>query len=137
MVLSSAFMGAAGLVFLLVPSGLASLYTRSDDVRALAATLLPIAGVFQIADGLQAVLAGILRGAGDTRAAMTANFLGFWMVGVPVSLGLGFGLGCGAVGLWWGLVVGLLAVSGLLLLRARRRLRMVGVRVTLEGQANP
>jgi MATE family multidrug resistance protein len=137
MVLSSVFMGAAGLVFLLVPSGLAALYTRSDDVRALAATLLPIAGVFQIADGLQAVLAGILRGAGDTRAAMIANFLGFWMVGVPVSLGLGFGLGYGAVGLWWGLVVGLLVVSGLLVIRARRRLRMVGVRVTLEGQANP
>jgi hypothetical protein len=53
-------------------------------VIAVAASLIPIAGVFQIFDGLQVVAAGVLRGAGDTRAAMISNVLGFWLVGMPV-----------------------------------------------------
>ena len=71
-------------------------------VVTVAVSLIPIAGVFQVFDGLQVVAAGVLRGAGDTRAALIANLLGFWLVGTPVSLLLGFTAGLGVVGLWWG-----------------------------------
>ena len=77
--------------------------TRRDAaVIALAALLLPIAGVFQVFDGLQVVAIGLLRGLGDTRVPVIVNIVGFWCIGMPVSLWLGFGLGYGAVGLWWG-----------------------------------
>ena len=115
-------MAGTALLFLGFPSALASAYTSDLDVRALAAALIPIAGVFQVVDGLQVVSAGILRGLGDTRAPMVINLLGFWLLGMPVSLGLGFGLGLGPEGLWWGLVVGLTAVAGMLLMRIAGRL---------------
>jgi MATE family multidrug resistance protein len=90
-------------------------------VIALAALLLPIAGVFQVFDGLQVVAIGLLRGLGDTRTPMIVNIVGFWCIGMPVSLWLGFGLDYGAQGLWWGLVVGLVIVAVFLIVRVRQR----------------
>lgn len=121
LLVGAGFMSVSMVVFRLVPDALARIYTNDPAVLALAATLIPIAGVFQVADGLQAVAAGVLRGAGDTRAPLVLNLLGFWLVGTPISLYLGFRTPAGAVGLWWGLVAGLGAVALLLLLRMRRR----------------
>jgi MATE family multidrug resistance protein len=73
--------------------------------------------VFQLSDGVQAVGAGILRGAGDTRFAFGANILGHWLIGFPVALFLGFQRNMGIVGLWWGLCAGLTVVAGLLFVR--------------------
>jgi MATE family multidrug resistance protein len=115
------FMLCTGVLFVAVPGALASLYTPDAAVLALAALLLPLAGVFQVFDGLQVVAIGLLRGLGDTRVPLIANVIGFWCVGIPVSLWLGFGLDYGAVGLWWGLVVGLLVVAVFLIARVYRR----------------
>ena len=93
------FMLCTGALFILAPEPLAGLYTRDAMVLALAALLLPLAGVFQVFDGLQVVAIGLLRGLGDTRMPMIVNVIGFWCIGMPVSLWLGFGLGYGAVGL--------------------------------------
>jgi MATE family multidrug resistance protein len=51
---------------------------------------------------------------------MIVNVVGFWCLGIPVSLWLGFRLDYGAQGLWWGLVLGLTIVALILLLRLRR-----------------
>jgi MATE family multidrug resistance protein len=127
-----AFMSVMALVLLAVPVPIAQIYSEDLAVIALAATLLPIAGTFQIFDGIQVVSIGILRGLGDTRAPFVIAVLGFWLLGFPVSLWLGFGTSLAAAGLWWGLVVGLVAVAVLLLLRTRARLaRRVG-RVTVD-----
>ena len=103
----------------------------------MAATLIPIAGVFQIFDGIQVVAAGVLRGAGDTRAPLVVGVVGFWLIGVPVSIALGFGTGAGPVGLWWGLVVGLAAVAAILLGRVRITLQRTVQRVTIDHDPAP
>ncbi len=105
------------ILFLAAPRWLATAYVTEPDVIALAATLIPLAGVFQLFDGLQAVAGGALRGAADTRAAMVANILGFWAIGLPCGLALAFRAGMGPAGLWWGLVTGLAAVAVVLLVR--------------------
>lgn len=115
------FMLFTGVLFIASPELLARLYTPDMAVIALAALLLPIAGVFQVFDGLQVVAIGLLRGLGDTRTPMIVNVVGFWCIGMPVSLWLGFGLDYGAEGLWWGLVVGLVIVALFLIARVRRR----------------
>lgn len=125
------FMAASALALLSVPGLLAAAYTDVGEVGALAAALIPIAGFFQIFDGLQVVATGVLRGAADTRAPMIINVLGFWLLGIPTSLLLGFRLGLGPGGLWWGLVVGLAAVAVLLLVRVAWRLRRRIARVQL------
>jgi MATE family multidrug resistance protein len=122
LVCGAGFMACTALTFLALPGALAGAYTTDVAVVGLAAALIPIAGVFQVFDGVQVVSSGILRGLGDTRAPMVVNVLGFWLVGMPISLGLAFRFGLGPQGLWWGLVAGLAAVAVLLLARITRRL---------------
>ncbi|MBC7842896.1 MAG: MATE family efflux transporter [Gemmatimonadaceae bacterium] len=121
------------IIFLAVPRLLASAYVSEPGVIALAATLIPLAGVFQLFDGLQAVAGGALRGAADTRAAMVANILGFWAVGLPLGLWLAFRVDLGPAGLWWGLVAGLAAVSVVLLARLHWRFGGPLTRVHVDG----
>jgi MATE family multidrug resistance protein len=129
------FMLCTGALFILAPEPLAGLYTRDVAVLALAALLLPLAGLFQVFDGLQVVAIGLLRGLGDTRMPMIINVIGFWCIGMPVSLWLGFGLDYGAVGLWWGLVVGLIIVAVFLIARVRRREQHGLQRVIIDEHA--
>ena len=123
LVLGVGFMALAALAFVALPRPLAKLFTPDLGVVGIAALLIPIAGVFQIFDGIQAVAAGVLRGIGDTRAPLMVNLFGFWFLGVPISVYLGFYTGARAAGLWWGFVAGLGAVAVFLLLRIRVRMR--------------
>jgi len=131
--LGTAFMVLSAAAFTLFPHGLARIYTGDATVVALAATLIPIAGVFQVFDGVQAVAAGVLRGIGDTHAPALINVVGFWLIGLPVSWLLAFRHGGGAVGLWWGIVVGLAAVAIILLVRVRVRLGRSMRRVIIDA----
>lgn len=115
------FMVCTAALFLLLPGPLVRIYSADPPVVLLAASLLPIAGVFQVFDGLQVVASSVLRGVGDTRTPMLVNLLGFWAVGLPVGLVLGFPVGAGARGVWWGLALGLGMVALLLLRRVRTR----------------
>ena len=128
------YMALSACVLLALPGMFASAYTSVPGVAAVAALLIPIAGVFQVFDGLQVVSAGVLRGAGDTRAPLVSNVLGFWLVGMPVSLWLGFRAGLGVVGLWWGFVAGLAAVAAFLVLRVRSLLSRPVARISVEGE---
>lgn len=121
LLVAGAVMACTGAVFLSVPGFLARLYTPDLEVVRLATTLIPVAGIFQIFDGLQAVGSGVLRGVGDTLAPMLVNLVGFWLIGLPISLYLAFPGGLGPLGLWWGLASGLAAVALFLLIRVRIR----------------
>jgi len=126
------FMALTASVFLTMPGPLARLYTDDVPVVMLAAALIPLAGVFQVFDGLQAVGGGILRGLGETRVAMLVNLFGYWFLGLPVSYVLGFVLGLGPIGLWWGLVLGLAVVATVLLVRVRIALARRQDRVVID-----
>ncbi len=116
--LGGAFMASGGLVFFSVPESLARFFApEAPVVVKSAAALLRIAAAFSVADGVQAVAAGALRGMGDTRSAFLANLGGHGLVGLPVALGLGIGLGWGAEGYWWGLTAGLVVTAVALTLR--------------------
>ncbi len=85
--------------------------------RGLAAGLLTLAGVYQVADGLQAAAAGALRGLRDTRMPLLVGLFGYWCLGMPIGLGLAHWIEFGPRGLWMGLAAGLAVVAGLLLWR--------------------
>jgi MATE family multidrug resistance protein len=132
LILGAGFMTLTALLFIGIPVWLARAYTSVEEVLLLASTLIPIAGFFQVFDGLQVVAAGVLRGAGDTRVPLVVNILGFWLVGLPTSLVLGFRLGFGPQGLWWGIVAGLIAVATFLLARVAFKLRGEIARVNVD-----
>ena len=137
LVVGVGFMSMTAALFLLFPEPLAAVFSVDEQVIATAATLLPIAGVFQVFDGLQVVAAGALRGVADTRMPMIMNFVGFWIVGLPSCIVLGFCLDRGATGIWWGLAIGIAIVALLLLRRVRvifgRALRRVVIDDTDSG----
>jgi multidrug resistance protein, MATE family len=84
---------------------------------AVAVALLKVAAVFQVVDASQCVLANMLRGLHDSKWPFVIALLGYWAVGAPVGLALGFLTPLGAVGVWIGLATGLAVVAVLLLLR--------------------
>ena len=112
---------------------IASLYTSDAAVIAVALSLLPLAGLFQVFDGLQAVGGGILRGLGDTRVPFLAALGSYWLVGFPLSLWLGFRAGLGAPGLWWGFVAGLFTIAVFLLWRIRHMTQRPLQRIALDA----
>jgi MATE family multidrug resistance protein len=113
----AAFMLVPALAFAFIPRAVARLITDQPDVLAAAIPLFLVAAVFQMSDGIQGVGAGVLRGAGDTKFTFYANLLGHWFIGFPIALWLGFHLGLGIAGLWWGLCAGLTVVAVLLFIR--------------------
>jgi multidrug resistance protein, MATE family len=116
----AAIMTVSALAFWLFPEQLASLLSDRAEVIAASAPLVVVAAVFQISDGVQAVGAGVLRGAGDTRFAFLANLIGHYAVGLPVAVALGLYQTHGVIGLWWGLCAGLTAVAAALVSRFLR-----------------
>ena len=112
-----AVMACFATLFLAASGTLARLFTDQLTVIAATIPLLQIAALFQLSDGTQAIAAGALRGIGDTRATFIGNVIGHYGIGLAISLGLAFGAGLGAPGLWWGLSAGLTATAIYLVLR--------------------
>ena len=127
--LGSGFMLLAGIAFFVAPKPLIELFTHDPRVLAVGPSLLWIAAAFQIFDGVQTVCTGALRGLGETRAPMIANFVGYWILGLPLGLILCFILKWGVYGMWIGLTVALIVISSSLLYRWHK----VSTRFELDG----
>jgi MATE family multidrug resistance protein len=117
------FMALTALLFVSIPNVLAHLFTTDPPTIAMVLLLLPLAGLFQVFDGMQVVSASILRATGDTKVPMILHVLSFWALGIPLGLLLCFTFNLGAPGLWWGLTAGLAAAALLQLGRVRSHLR--------------
>jgi MATE family multidrug resistance protein len=100
---------------------LPGLINQDAAVIALSATILPIAGAFQVGDGAQVVGSAVLRGMGKTVPAALINLIGFYAVALPLAYWLGFRTGAGLAGIWWGLTLGLTIVATLLALWIHKR----------------
>jgi MATE family multidrug resistance protein len=93
---------------------------NTDATAELSATLLLVGSTFFIADAIQTVAAGSLRGMNDTRIPLLFATLSYWLIGFPCACWLGFWTPLGAVGVWIGLSVGTAIYATLLLLRFGR-----------------
>jgi MATE family multidrug resistance protein len=121
--LGAGIMAVSAVLLVIGSNAILGLFTSNTDVLRIAVPLLFIATVFQIADGTQVSVTGVLRGAGDTRTPMLANLMGHWLLALPAGYFLCFSRGFGVWGLWTGLCAGLIAVAlSLLLVWSRKRL---------------
>jgi len=118
---------ATSACFLLLPRQIGKAYTEDERVISSAVTLLAIAAVFQLCDGLQTVATGALRGLGNTRTPMLWNLVGYWVVGLPVGYWLCFVKGWGAAGLWDGLCLALVLIGVGLTLEWARESASAGI----------
>ena len=102
-------------VNLLAPEWVAGLFIPPETAAGvIAADLLHIAALFQIADGVQTVAAGSLRGLGDTRVPFALATAGYWGIGFPAAVGLTLYSPLGPAGAWIGLAAALVTVATLL-----------------------
>ncbi|MDA0652670.1 MAG: MATE family efflux transporter [Proteobacteria bacterium] len=118
------FMAIMTIVVLSIPEQFASIFLDhsnpdSASVLALAVSFLFFAAFFQAADGVQVVAAGALRGLNDTLAPMIIAAISYWGVGFAVGIGLAFGAGMKAAGLWLGFIFSLSCAAILLTWRFR------------------
>jgi len=86
---------------------------------ALTANLLLVGATFFIADGIQTIAAGSLRGLNDTRTPLLFAAISYWLIGFNLACLLGFRTELGAIGVWIGLSVGTAIYATLLILRFR------------------
>ncbi len=129
LVMAVGYMALPAALMLFVPQAVLRLYVDPDAPQnaamvGYAVTFLGIAAAFQLFDGLQAVLAGALRGLQDTQAPMLLALFGYWLVGFATSVVLGLYTPLGGTGVWIGLAAGLVVVSVLLGWRWHHRARL-------------
>lgn len=125
-VTAMAFMIVSAAAMLVGPRFILSAYVDVDApqnavLTGYALQFLFVAAIFQLTDGLQAVVAGALRGIQDTRVPMAIALFGYWVAGFATSVALGLFTPMEGVGVWIGLAVGLTAAAVLLLWRWHRR----------------
>jgi MATE family multidrug resistance protein len=100
-------MSCTAVVMVAIPDLITGIYTDDVAVQNVAISLLYIAAIFQISDGLQVSSYGALRGLKDTKIPMVVNFVAYWVIGLPLGYYLGIIRGVGPQGLWMGLIAGL------------------------------
>ena len=120
------FMALMSLAMILAPRRLIGAFLdvanpANAAVVALAVQFLAVVALFQIADGVQAVGSGMLRGLHDATTPMLYALGGYWGIGAPLGVALAFWAGFGGVGIWIGLATGIAVVAALMLRRWLRR----------------
>ncbi|MGE5810061.1 MAG: MATE family efflux transporter, partial [Ignavibacteria bacterium] len=105
-ILGAAFMGISGLIFIIFRKELAALYINDESVITIASSLLIIAALFQVSDGVQAVGIGICRGLTDVRIPTLITFVAYWILALPVGYLFGFVFELGVQGVWLGFLAG-------------------------------
>lgn len=124
--LSAAFGLLVVTLFLTAPQPIISVFLDlskpgSTEIVAIGVTLLALGAMFQMADAMQVIALGLLRGIKDTRVPMWLAVISYWVIGIPAGYLLAFRAGYGAVGIWLGLVIGLTVAAILLMARFWRR----------------
>jgi MATE family multidrug resistance protein len=110
-------MGVSALGLLLFRESVVDIYTTDPEVSAIAVTLLFVAAVFQVSDGIQVGAAGALRGYQDTRIPMFLTTLAYWIIAFPLALLAAKRYALQPELIWGGFVVGLTVAAVLLVWR--------------------
>lgn len=111
------FMFLCGVLFFSFRFFLPTLYIDDPEVISLSASLLIIAGLFQLSDGVQVVGLGVLRGLEDVKVPTLVTLMAYWVLGLPLGYVMAFELGWGENGIWIGLLVGLTITAVMLFYR--------------------
>jgi MATE family, multidrug efflux pump len=117
------FMSFTGTTFVLLNEFLPSLYINDGEVIELAASLLIIAALFQLSDGVQAVGLGILKGITDVKIPMIITIFAYWILALPLGYVLGFIFEMDIIGIWIGLLLGLTVAAVMFLLRFKYKVK--------------
>lgn len=100
-------MGIFAMAFLLFRDQISEQFSDDMELTAMGSSLLLIAAIFQLSDGIQAVSIGLLRGLEDVNKPSVITFFAYWVLAIPVAYYLGIYREMGVQGIWIGLTIGL------------------------------
>jgi MATE family multidrug resistance protein len=123
------FMSITGLLFMGLNDYLPMLYTSDLEVVKIASSLLIIAALFQLSDGVQVVGLGALRGMGDVKLPTAVTFMAYWVIGLPSGYLLAFTFGLQEQGVWYGLLIGLSVTAVILFARFDKKSKKLANRM--------
>ena len=106
-------MSTFGLLFFIMPQFLVSLFTNDKDVIELSTMALKIVSICQPFSGASMVLAGALRGAGDTKSVLLITYLGIFLIRIPITYLFLDVLNFGLAGAWIVMTIDLVIRSSL------------------------
>ena len=101
-------MGGFTILFLMINNFLPKVFSSDLQIVNLASKLLIIAALFQLFDGIQVTIVGILRGLEDFKIPTLISLVGYWIIALPLAYWLAFILKLETVGVWIGLLVSLI-----------------------------
>lgn len=110
-------MGTFGILFLLCNSFLPLAFSSEKEIVELASKLLIIAAMFQLFDGLQVTIIGILRGLEDVKIPTAITLIGYWIIALPLAYFMAFNMKMETFGIWIALLTSLVFVALCLLWR--------------------
>ena len=116
-IMGASIMFTFGIIFIVLNEFLPTLYIDNEDVIRIASSLIVIAALFQISDGIQGVGIGVLRGLTDVKIPTLITFIAYWVLALPIGYIFGFVFHFGVEGVWVGLLLGLTASATMLTIR--------------------
>lgn len=116
-IMAIVFMATAGIIFIVGRYYFPTFYIEDSTVINQAASLLIVAGLFQLSDGIQVIGLGALRGMSDVKIPTVLTLIAYWGIGLPLGYVMGFTLDQGALGVWYGLLAGLSIAAIFLFIR--------------------
>ena len=116
-IMGASIMFTFGVIFIVLNEFLPTLYIDNEDVIRIASSLIVIAALFQISDGIQGVGIGVLRGLTDVKIPTLITFIAYWVLALPIGYLFGFVFHFGVDGVWVGLLLGLTASATMLTIR--------------------
>ncbi|GEQ69702.1 hypothetical protein JCM33374_g3376 [Metschnikowia sp. JCM 33374] len=92
-------------------NALVAIFTSDQDVIKIGVQVVTMVAINQLADAINVLQAGILRGQGRQKIGSTINLISYYVIALPLAYVVAFPLGYGLVGLWFGLIVGVACLA--------------------------
>jgi multidrug resistance protein, MATE family len=136
--ISMSFMAVAGIFMYSLPKTILSFFTPDPNIIYIGVPIIFVCALFQILDGAQVTLSGILRGLGITKPTFFIVATGYWIVGIPFGYYLGTYKGMNVLGFWVGIAVALSLIALMLFVYLGRKLNNLTFdSPKLESNKNP
>lgn len=132
LVVSMSFMLFAGLCFFFFPRTILGIFTQDAQILLIGSSVLFVCALFQIFDGAQITLSGILRGFGITKPTFIVVTAGYWLLGIPLGYYLGVMNGMNVLGFWIGVAAALLIIAVLLFVYMELLIRRESLGIKLD-----
>lgn len=115
--ISIALMALAGITFILFNDVIPYIFTQDHHVAEIASRLLYVAAAFQLFDAVQLSALASLRALADVKWPLVTSLFTYYVIGLPFAYFAGTTFGLGPVGVWLGLLAGLMLAAVLFLYR--------------------